>query len=224
MKNIIVLMTLLSVNAFAEGSADCTSLISNFRVVSDGIYRGGHPANANAIACLQNLGITTVLDLQGGDYSHWNWVGPKPIWVTYLIPYLEKGETPPEIAAEDQMVTAAGMKFISEPLDSMGVIVSTFDIVGPFGMEKTMDDSVKAIHESVVNHQPIFIHCAHGNDRTGLVVALYRILYENVSPTDAYEEMHNLGHSYVDMITTWPMDLYFFEAVAKKMFAKQPTI
>jgi tyrosine-protein phosphatase SIW14 len=36
--------------------------------------------------------------------------------------------------------------------------------------------------------KPVFIHCYYGRDRTGLVVALYRMALEGVSFSEAYEE------------------------------------
>lgn len=40
---------------------------------------------------------------------------------------------------------------------------------------------------------PLYIHCRHGRDRTGLVVALYRVIVENVDPEVAYAEMLENG-------------------------------
>jgi protein tyrosine/serine phosphatase len=41
--------------------------------------------------------------------------------------------------------------------------------------------------------RPIFIHCEHGQDRTGLVVGLYRVFFEHWQPAHAYREMRQLG-------------------------------
>lgn len=38
-------------------------------------------------------------------------------------------------------------------------------------------------------NQPVFVHCLHGADRTGLAVALYRIKIEAWNPEDAINEM-----------------------------------
>lgn len=41
--------------------------------------------------------------------------------------------------------------------------------------------------------RPVFVHCAHGDDRTGLVVGMYRVLEEGWSKPRAYDEMRANG-------------------------------
>ena len=43
---------------------------------------------------------------------------------------------------------------------------------------------------------PIVIHCHHGSDRTGVVCALYRIIFQNVSKEDAIREMTDGGFGF----------------------------
>jgi protein tyrosine/serine phosphatase len=38
---------------------------------------------------------------------------------------------------------------------------------------------------------PTLLHCQHGADRTGMIVALYRVLYQGWSKDAALDEMHN---------------------------------
>jgi protein tyrosine/serine phosphatase len=38
---------------------------------------------------------------------------------------------------------------------------------------------------------PVLLHCQHGADRTGMISALYRILYQDWSKTAALDEMQN---------------------------------
>jgi protein tyrosine/serine phosphatase len=38
---------------------------------------------------------------------------------------------------------------------------------------------------------PVLLHCQHGADRTGMISALYRILYQGWSKADALDEMQN---------------------------------
>ncbi|MEJ2202176.1 MAG: dual specificity protein phosphatase family protein [Desulfuromonadaceae bacterium] len=43
---------------------------------------------------------------------------------------------------------------------------------------------------------PILIHCWHGADRTGLVSALYRMVFQGWSKADAIDELTNGGYGY----------------------------
>lgn len=47
--------------------------------------------------------------------------------------------------------------------------------------------------------QPVLVHCQHGSDRTGTMVAIYRIAYEGWSKTQATDEMVNGGFGYHPM-------------------------
>ncbi|MDO5470941.1 MAG: tyrosine-protein phosphatase [Akkermansia sp.] len=44
--------------------------------------------------------------------------------------------------------------------------------------------------------KPVLVHCWHGSDRTGIIVAAWRIIYENCSVEDAEAEFRNdrYGH------------------------------
>ncbi len=46
---------------------------------------------------------------------------------------------------------------------------------------------------------PILIHCWHGSDRTGLVSAMYRIVFQGWSREDAIEELTKGGYGYHSM-------------------------
>ena len=45
------------------------------------------------------------------------------------------------------------------------------------------------------DNQPILVHCYHGQDRTGIVAAAYRIRYQDWSIADATAELKELGHA-----------------------------
>jgi protein tyrosine phosphatase (PTP) superfamily phosphohydrolase (DUF442 family) len=44
--------------------------------------------------------------------------------------------------------------------------------------------------------QPLFVHCQHGADRTGIAVASYRVAVEGWSPADAAAEMTEGGFGF----------------------------
>jgi len=73
---------------------------------------------------------------------------------------------------------------------------------------------------------PVLIHCAHGKDRTGMMVALYRIRYQKWPPEKAYEEMESLGHNAWLFSNLKPFVLGFGEegfAASAGAAATQPT-
>lgn len=47
--------------------------------------------------------------------------------------------------------------------------------------------------------QPVLVHCQHGSDRTGTMVAIYRIAFEGWTKTQATDEMINGGFGFHPM-------------------------
>ncbi|MFA7336931.1 MAG: dual specificity protein phosphatase family protein [Candidatus Obscuribacterales bacterium] len=84
------------------------------------------------------------------------------------------------VESERLIVERLGMRFVSIPLNywtlpSQAHVKELLDII---------DDQT--------NH-PVFIHCFHGADRTGVMVAMYRILRHDWSLKEAYKEMRACG-------------------------------
>lgn len=50
--------------------------------------------------------------------------------------------------------------------------------------------------EQQQKHGAVLVHCYHGADRTGIVVAMYRVVYQNWSLADAKAEMQQGGFGY----------------------------
>jgi len=68
--------------------------------------------------------------------------------------------------------------------------------------EKDVIQALKTIRDRKGN---ILIHCKHGSDRTGLIVAMYRIVFQNYTKEQAIKEMteENFGFHkiYTNIIT-----------------------
>jgi protein tyrosine/serine phosphatase len=72
--------------------------------------------------------------------------------------------------------------------------------------------------------QPVLVHCQHGADRTGTMVAIYRIAYEGWTKTQAMDEMTKGGFGYHPV---WQNLLKYIEELdvnaIKEQVAKQGT-
>lgn len=53
--------------------------------------------------------------------------------------------------------------------------------------------ALSLIHEGLKNDRKILVHCTAGSQRTGGVIAMYRVLFEGASLEDAVEEMKRHG-------------------------------
>ncbi len=84
------------------------------------------------------------------------------------------------IAAERRAVEDAGMQFVSLPLYYWRLPAMT-----------EIDEFLELLRSEAA--RPIFVHCFHGADRTGLMIAMYRVACEGWSFEDAYEEMKRHG-------------------------------
>jgi tyrosine-protein phosphatase SIW14 len=73
-----------------------------------------------------------------------------------------------------------GMRFVNIPLDVF---------VAPSAV--AISDFMDTIHDP--RNQPVFVHCQHGQERTGTMIGLYRIHHEGWSGGQAYEEMLRHG-------------------------------
>ena len=84
------------------------------------------------------------------------------------------------IAQEQSDAARLGINFISKPMS---------------GFWAPTDRKVNAILEILNDPSlyPIYVHCKHGQDRTGLIMGLYRVRTEGWAPAAAYQEMLDIG-------------------------------
>jgi tyrosine-protein phosphatase SIW14 len=86
----------------------------------------------------------------------------------------------PHARDEKKWAEQAGIRYESIPLS-------------PFlpPADRRVDEILELINDPTL--QPLLIHCLHGEDRTGLIIGLYRVFTEKWTPQAAYQEMLDLG-------------------------------
>ncbi len=97
-------------------------------------------------------------------------------------------------AAEKAYSEKLGLQFYSFPLNAW---------------QKPDDQKINSILTlmSDKTKYPLFIHCKHGRDRTGMVSAIYRVLQQKWTQETAHEEMLALGFRQIFV----KMDQYFWD-------------
>lgn len=88
--------------------------------------------------------------------------------------------TSSDIKKEKKLAQQYGLEFLSVPL-------SGFFSPSKKNISKIMDYLINA------RRKPIFVHCRYGEDRTGLVVGVYRVRQEDWTKEKAYQEMLDWG-------------------------------
>lgn len=82
--------------------------------------------------------------------------------------------------AEEAEARAAGLNYISVPMN---------------GFSRPTEEQIMRLMEIIntAENQPVFIHCKRGADRTGTVIASYRILHDGWTAKQAQAEADKLG-------------------------------
>ena len=113
---------------------------------------------------------------RGGQPSALAWPGLSARGVSTVIDLCRPGEH--DVAEEARAVEAAGMRYVNIPLE---------------GFAAPSSATVTSILEQVDAGDTVFVHCKRGMDRTGTVVAAYRIARERWTNQKALDEAVSLG-------------------------------
>jgi protein tyrosine phosphatase (PTP) superfamily phosphohydrolase (DUF442 family) len=94
-----------------------------------------------------------------------------------VVDLQEKGSRSKE---EKHLVEALGMKYVNVPMKGMKT-----------PEEKQISKALKALLDQKAG--PVFIHCKRGADRTGVVLACYRMEHDGWGNSEALQEARDLG-------------------------------
>jgi protein tyrosine/serine phosphatase len=140
----------------------------------------GAPAEKLKIAGVPNAGKISEALLRGAQPSLQGLVELKKLGVTTIVDL--RGNSGP-VAQERAQAASLGMRFIDLPV--LGWSPPSNAQVAEF--LKLFRDDPK---------QKIFVHCYYGEDRTGVMVAAYRIADQNWTADQAVAEMYSFGFHY----------------------------
>lgn len=126
---------------------------------------------------IENTGIPNLAEvegniLRGGQPNAAGWDFLKNSGITRVVKLNLDGDSP------DQ--PAAGTELVKCPIDLAEQIIFRPDY-------ETMMQAVNAIQPAT------FVHCTHGQDRTGLVIGCYRVLKQGWTKDAAWAEMLQHG-------------------------------
>ncbi len=131
------------------------------------------PAGVGSLAGVPNFGRVSGTLFRGGQPTEEGFQALKKSGVAMVVNFRDE---PERIEKERYEVEALGLRYVSIPWSAWH------------------DPSSQQVAEflELLRANPekkIFVHCHHGSDRTGVMVATYRIAFENWTPAAAIEEM-----------------------------------
>jgi len=160
-------------------NASCSPLhgdLPNFHAVHSYLLRGGEPTEAG-LKELKEMGVSTVIDLRAPTeqaISEKKIV--KDLGMQYInLPMSSKPPTKEQVETLEQTIEAAAAKARER---------------GPETFEKP-NDVQDAVRKPGSYPGAVFVHCAHGSDRTGCMVGIWRVKHDGYSYDEAYKEMRS---------------------------------
>jgi protein tyrosine/serine phosphatase len=135
-------------------------------------------AQRQTIHGIDNFAQVNSFLFRGAQPSDRSYADLKHMGINVVVDFRDEKD---QIAHEKTQVEAAGMQFLSLPWSGRG--------------EPTHDQVLTFLN---LMHNPegkkVFVHCRQGRDRTGTMVALYRLTFDNWSVENAISEMKDFHY------------------------------
>jgi hypothetical protein len=169
------------------------------------VYRGGYVYTDEQFQKMKASHVGKIVSLQGADWSENPWL------IRIFVPLFEQKETPKWIRNEKALAAKYNIPIVNFPINAMKPLDELTELY--------VEWALKQIRESEANFDKtgeyLYLHCSHGADRTGLVIALSRVIDQGWSVEDAYVEWRSYRYN-VNLATTWPLDQFFFSYLQRK--------
>lgn len=143
-----------------------------------------------AEATVQALGIPNFHQVndhvfRGAQPTEQGWDSLAKLGVKVVIDLRRENEDGEHsIAGEAKAVQAAGMRYVNVPMNG---------IVAP------READVAKVLDLLNGADPVFVHCKLGKDRTGTVIACYRISHDEWKNKKALDEAKSIGLHWVEV-------------------------
>ncbi len=140
-----------------------------------------------AFAASQDAGIPRFYQVneqiyRGGQATDEGFRSLAKLGIKTIIDLRESGE---RAGSEKKVVEAAGMRYVNVPMQ---------------GMHRPSDEQISQVL-AILNDSsagPVFVHCRRGADRTGTVIAVYRVAHDRWQNQKALEEARAIGMSWIE--------------------------
>ena len=119
---------------------------------------------------------------RGGQPSAEAWPGLANLGVKTVIDLRRTDEH--STAEEARAVEAAGMRYVNVPMK--GVVAPS-------------NEQIARVLDLLNSDEPVFVHCRRGSDRTGAVIACYRIQHDGWQSKQALNEAKSFGMSWTQV-------------------------
>lgn len=139
----------------------------------------GLAAAAQSAPGVPNFHAVNDLVFRGGEPNAQGWQSLAQMGVKTVIDLCDEHST----AAERQAVEAAGMTYVSIPMSGDGIGIPS---------AAKISQALALLNQATGK---IFVHCHKGSDRTGTVIACYRIEHDHWAAKQAMAEAKQFGMS-----------------------------
>jgi tyrosine-protein phosphatase SIW14 len=132
------------------------------------------PAHRRTVVGVSNFGEVTPHLYRGGQPKGTGYKHLKEMGIDIVVDLRLSGEE-----TEKQNVTKANMRYVSIP----------WHCVVP--KDRVFAEFLKLLLDNP--NKKVFVHCRYGDDRTGMMIAAYRMAVEGWTPKEARKEMGKFG-------------------------------
>lgn len=162
----------------------------------DASNASAHPARRVTVLGVSNFGIVNSKLYRGGQPKGPGFANLKKMGIDVVVDVRLSGKD-----TEERNVNHAGMQFVAIPWHCF------------FPKDKVFAEFLEVLREN--RDKKIFVHCRYGDDRTGMMIAAYRMAVEGWTPEEARKEMEKFGFHHLVCPRLGPYEKDFPEHLRK---------